>query len=125
MKRVLLWLLPVVDIFTLHKILKYYETLGVPVPLKHARLGLLERWIGYMPVGFVLGWLLGPLSAMAIIGIAFVTVGPFELFLMKRGTSPWRFFKGRKTGAIVKIFLLEGYNAVGYYLLGAVLAGLL
>jgi hypothetical protein len=54
-KRVLLWLLPVVDVFKLKDIMRYYRSLGVKVPDRHARLGLLERWIGYLPGGFVMG----------------------------------------------------------------------
>jgi len=49
-------------------------------------------------------------------------VGPIELYLMYRGVRPWKFFKGKPPKLVAKIFLLEGYNAIGYFLLGALLA---
>lgn len=125
MKRVIFWLLPVVDVFTLPKVLKYYRSIGVTVPKKHAKFGLLERWAGYLPVGFVLGALLGFAGATLIVLVSFGVVGPIELLLMRRGVRPWRFFKRGKKRAIFRVFLLEGYNAIGYYLIGAGLASLL
>ena len=122
MKRVLLWLLPVVDVFKIHDILRYYRSIGVAVPLRHAKLGLLERWAGYLSVGLVLGWIIGPLTATLLIVAVFAAVGPLEFLLMKRGVVPWRFFRGRETSTVLKVFLLEGYNAIGYYLLGTGLA---
>ena len=137
MKRVLLWLLPIVDVFKLRKILDYYRSIGIKVPLKHAKLGLVERWVGYLPVGFVLGWLIGFWRAALVIFVAFSVVAPVEFLLMKRGVPPWRFFKrGKierlfeillhpwrifkrgKKHAILEVFLLEGYNAIAYYLMG-------
>jgi hypothetical protein len=49
-------------------------------------------------------------------------LGPIELYLMCRGVKPWKFFKRKPPKIVAKIFLLEGYNAIGYYLLGAALA---
>jgi len=124
-KRVLLWLLPIVDVFALNKILRYYRTLGAPVPLKHARLGLLERWVGYLPVGLVLSKLLGLLNAVVIILVVFAVFGPLEFFLMRRGVFPWRFFRRKNPRVLLRIFMLEGYNAVGYYLVGALMGTVL
>jgi hypothetical protein len=125
MLRVLFWLLPVVDVFALPKILKYYKSLGVPVPLGHAKAGLVERWVGYLPVGFIMGRLTGLPVALLVVLVAFAVLGPVELYLMLRGTRPWKFFSGRNPHEVTKIFLLEGYNAVGYYLLGAFLGSFL
>lgn len=122
MKRVMLWLLPVVDIFKLKKILRYYRSLGIRVPWGHAKAGVIERWVGYMPAGFVIGWFAGFWMALAIVFVILAFLGPIELYLMYRGIKPWRFFKRKPPKIVTKIFLLEGYNAIGYYLLGAALA---
>ncbi|MFN4133310.1 MAG: hypothetical protein ACK4GQ_02955 [Candidatus Hadarchaeales archaeon] len=124
-KRLFLWLLPVVDIFALKRILASYAEMGVDVPLRHAKLGLVERVFGYLPAGLALGWTCGfPLSLLLIL-LAFIFTGPVEFLLMKRGYPPWRFFKGKKSGTVAEIFLLEGYNAIGYCLLGAAIASLI
>jgi hypothetical protein len=125
MLRVLFWLLPVVDVFALPKILKYYKSLGVPVPPGHAKAGLVERWVGYLPIGFIMGWLIGLPVALLVVLVVFAVLGPVELYLMLRGTRPWKFFSGRNPRGVTKIFLLEGYNAVGYYSLGAFLGSFL
>lgn len=122
MKRLLLWLLPIVDIFTLKNCLKAYRKIGVDVPLRHAELGMVERLLGYLPAGFVIGHFSGFLLSLLLILILFSVVGPVEFFLMKRGCPPWKFFKEKRTSTVAKIFLLEGYNAIGYYLLGAAIA---
>ena len=122
MKKVLLWLLPVVDVFALRRILKYYRSLGVRVPWGHAKLGVIERWVGYMPAGFVIGWFAGFWIALAIMLAILALLGPIELYLMCRGVKPWKFFKRKPSKLVAKIFLLEGYNAIGYYLFGAALA---
>lgn len=124
MKRVLIWLLPVVDVFTLKQIVRCYRTLGVKVPWGHAKVGLVERWVGYMPAGFIVGWFAGFLMALVIMLAILALLGPIELYLMYRGTKPWKFFKGKSLKLVTKIFLLEGYNAIGYFLLGAGLAAL-
>jgi hypothetical protein len=125
MLRVLFWLLPVIDVFALPKILKYYESLGAPVPLSHAKAGLLERWVGYLPIGFIMGWLVELWMALLIVFAVFAVLGPVELHLMLRGTRPWRFFREKNRREVTKIFLLEGYNAIGYYSLGALLGSVL
>lgn len=122
MLQLLLWLLPVVDIFALKRIVAYYRSLGVRVPMSHARLGTVERWVGYLPAGFVIGWFAGFWMALAIVFAILALLGPVELYLMYRGVRPWRFFKGNPLKPVAKIFLLEGYNAIGYYLIGALLA---
>ena len=122
MLQLLLWLLPVVDVFALKRIVAYYRSLGVRVPMSHARLGTVERWVGYLPAGFVIGWFAGFWMALAIAFAILALLGPVELYLMYRGVRPWRFFKGNPLKLVAKIFLLEGYNALGYYLLGALLA---
>ncbi len=122
MKRILIWLLPVVDVFALRRILKYYQSLGVRVPWGHAKAGLVERLAGYMPCGFILGWFAGFLVALLTALAILAIFGPIEFYLMCRGVKPWKFFKRRPPKLVAKIFLLEGYNAVGYYLLGALLA---
>ncbi|MEM3519735.1 MAG: hypothetical protein QXT22_04910 [Candidatus Hadarchaeales archaeon] len=124
-KRLLLWLLPIIDIFTLKKILASYSEMGVDVPLRHAKLGLVERIVGYLPVGFAIGWLRSFPFSLLIIFIVFILVAPVEFLLMKKGYPPWRFFRKKKPKTVAKIFLLEGYNAVGYFLLGAAIASLL
>jgi hypothetical protein len=120
-KRILIWLLPVIDVFALKRILSYYASLSTRVPLKHARYGVIERWAGYMPAGFALCWYAGFLMTFAIALVALVLVGPIELHFMRKGTWPWRFFRGKPRKVVTRIFLLEGYNAVGYFLLGAAL----
>lgn len=125
MIRVLLWLLPVVDVFALEHILKYYRSLGVRVPWSHAKAGVIERWIGYMPAGFAISWLVGFWLTFLIIIIILALLGPIELYLMYRGVWPWKFFRRKPFKSTTKIFLLEGYNAIGYYLLGALLAAFL
>lgn len=125
MLKILFWLLPVVDIFALRKILNYYRTLSVPVPFSHAVAGLVERWVGYLPVGLIMGWLTSLWIALLAIFLVFVTLGPLELYLMLHGVRPWKFFKGKKHATIAKIFLLEGYNAICYYAVGTFLGTLL
>ena len=122
MFQIMLWLLPIVDIFAIRRILKYYSSFGVRVPWNHAKAGLVERWVGYLPAGFVIGWFAGFWMAFLIAFAILAIVGPIELYLMHRGVRPWRFFKGKPPKLVAKIFLLEGYNAIGYYLLGALLA---
>lgn len=125
MKRVLFWLLPVVDIFALKRILKYYKSLRVRVPWGHAKAGMIERLVGYLPAGFILGWFAGFVLALLLVLATLAVLGPIELYLMSRGVRPWRFFKGKPFKLVAKIFLLEGYNVLGYFLLGALLALLL
>lgn len=122
MLRLLFWLLPVVDIFALRRILKYYRSLGIRVPWGHAKAGMVERWVGYLPAGFVIGWFAGFWMALLIAFAILAFLGPVELYLMYKGVRPWRYFKRRPLKLVTKIFLLEGYNAIGYYLLGALLA---
>lgn len=77
-----------------------------------------------MPAGFVIGRFVGFVPALLIVLVILALVGPIELYLMSRGTRPWRFFRGKDKKLVVKIFLLEGYNAIGYYLLGAALGAI-
>ncbi len=60
--------------------------------------------------------------ALLIVFVILALLGPIELYLMHRGVKPWKFFKGKSLKLVTKIFLLEGYNAIGYYLFGALLA---
>jgi hypothetical protein len=122
MRLILLWLLPIVDIFALQQILHYYRSLGVHIPMRHAGLGLVERWVGYLPIGFILSWFTGFWRALMIMLGAFALLGPLELYLMCHATWPWKFFKQKPRKVVVRIFLLEGYNMASYYLMGAVLA---
>ena len=78
-----------------------------------------------MPSGFIIGWLAGFWIALLIIFVLLAIFGPIELYLMYRGIRPWKFFKGKPLKLVAKIFLLEGYNMAGYYLLGALVALLL
>lgn len=121
MLQVLLWLLPIVDVFALRRILRYYRSLGVRVPWGHAKAGLLERWVGYLPAGFILGRFTGFVQALLLVLAVLAVLGPIELCLMIRGVRPWRFFRGKDPKFVAKIFLLEGYNVIGYFLLGAVI----
>ena len=120
--QLLLWLLPVIDVFALRRILKYYRSLGIRVPWGHAKAGVVERWVGYLPAGFVIGWFAGFWIALLIAFAILAFLGPVELYLMYKGVRPWRYFKRRPLKLVTKIFLLEGYNAIGYYLFGALLA---
>jgi hypothetical protein len=124
MKRVLLWQLPVVDVFAMNKILEYYKSIGVLVPTKHHKAGMIERWVGYLPVGIVMGKLTGLPVASLCMSLVFAFIGPLELYLMLKGKRPWSFFRGKNPAAVKKIFLIEGYNAVGYYILGALLGAI-
>ncbi|MDI6642745.1 MAG: hypothetical protein QMD95_01655 [Candidatus Hodarchaeaceae archaeon] len=124
MIQVLLWLLPIVDVFTLQRILKYYRSLGVRVPWGHAKAGLVERWVGYLPAGFIIGRFAGFILALLLMLAVLAVLGPIELWLMIKGVRPWKFFRGKDPIFVAKIFLLEGYNAVGYFLLGAALGAL-
>jgi hypothetical protein len=123
-KRLLLWLLPVVDVFAIRRILGEYSSVGIDVPWGHAKAGLVERWVGYLPAGFVIGWLAGFWPALLIVLALFAVVGPVELYLMCIGIRPWRFFRGKNSKNIARIFLLEGYNAIAYCLFGAALGAL-
>ncbi|KXB03353.1 hypothetical protein AKJ47_02430 [candidate division MSBL1 archaeon SCGC-AAA261G05] len=109
------------DVFKLDNILSYYSSLGVKVPKKHSKYGMIERWIGYLPVGFVLSWVLNLEMVLLIIIVTLALVGPIELYLMYRGFGPWKFFRGKPLKIVAKIFLLEAYNVVGYFLLGVLL----
>ncbi len=124
MKRVLFWQLPVVDVLALPKIVKYYESLGAPLPQRHKEYGMIERWVGYLPAGVVLGAFAGFLTSVPLILLAFAIAGPPELYLMLRGRGVWNYFRGRDARAIRKIFLLERYNAVCYFLLGAAIGAI-
>lgn len=89
MWEIFLWLLPMVDVFKLQDILSYYSSLGVDVPYRHAQYGMIERWAGYFPAEFLLGYILG-LEEVVIILLAILgLLGPFELYLMNRGIGPW------------------------------------
>ena len=118
---ILLWLLPVVDVFTFRRVLSHYSSLGVEIPIRHARLGMAERWFGYLPAGFFICWYTSFLTTLIVILLALAAVGPLELYLMWQGFGPWKFFRGKPRRVVVKIFLLEGYNMLGYFLLGALL----
>ena len=98
--------------------------LGIDIPWSHAKAGLVERWVGYLPAGIIIGRFAGFWLALLIVLVLFAVVGPIELYLMRRGTRPWRFFRSKNPRDVAKIFLLEGYNAIGYYLLGAALGAL-
>lgn len=125
MLQILFWLLPVVDVFAIQRILKYYRSLGVRIPWGHAKISLIERWIGYLPAGFIIGWFAGfPLAVLLVLGVL-ATFGPIELYLMIRGVRPWKFFKRKSPKFVAKIFLLEGYNAISYFVLGAAIGALL
>ena len=78
MKRILVWLLPIVDVFALRNILAYYSSVGVEIPPAHAKLGMVERWLGYLPVGLAACWFLGPLASALIALAVLVFVGPIE-----------------------------------------------
>ncbi|MFQ6130194.1 MAG: hypothetical protein ACE5OT_05260 [Candidatus Hadarchaeaceae archaeon] len=121
MFQILVWLLPIVDVFAIRRIMRYYSSFGVRIPWSHAKTGLIERWVGYLPAGFVIGWFAGFWMALLTVFIILAIVGPIEFCLMYRGVRPWRFFKGKPPKLVAKIFLLEGYNAIGYYLLGGLL----
>ena len=124
MKRIIVWLLPIVDVFALRNILAYYGSMGVEIPLPHAKLGMVERWLGYLPVGFATCWFLGPPVSAVIALAVLVFVGPIELCLMFRGSRPWRFLARKPRKVVTKIFLLEGYNLTAYYALGVLVAWL-
>ena len=124
MKRVLVWLLPIVDVFALRNILAYYSSMGVEIPPVHAKLALAERWLGYLPVGFVACWFLGPLASALIALAMLVLVGPIELCLMFWGSRPWKFLARKPRRVVAKIFLLENYNLLAYYALGVLVAWL-
>lgn len=124
MKRLLFWLLPIVDVFSLQKILECYESMGIQIPPTHARKAILERWLGYLPLGFVVCWLLGPFYSGLIALAVLVVVGPVELGLMFRGSRPWKFFALKPRRLVAKIFLLEIYNSLAYYALGVLMAWL-
>jgi hypothetical protein len=125
MKRILLWLLPIVDIVTLEKIIRYYRSLNVRIPTRHAKLAMLERWVGYLPVGFIISWFIGFWAALLVFLAVFAVLGPVELYLMIHAIPPWEFFKGNSKKIITTVFLLESYNVIGYYLLGVLLAWLI
>ena len=124
MKRILFWLLPIVDVFALRKILAYYGSKGVEIPRRHAKLALVERWFGYLPVGFAASWFLGPLVSALIALAVLVFFGPIELYLMVRGSRPWKFLAQKPQKLVTEIFLLESYNLLAYYALGVLMAWL-
>jgi len=115
--KILLWLLPVADVFCLGKILNFYRKWGVEIPIAHARVGLVERWVGYLPVGTVAGYYLGLDSLLLFLGVA-PMAGALEFLLMCKGVRPWSFFKGKPRKVVAKVFLLEAYNCFAYFVLG-------
>ena len=117
-KILLLWLLPVVDLVCLRKILAYYASVGVHVPRRHAKVATLERLLGYLPLGLITSYVLGWLFAVLLIVVIMSVCGPIELYLMRRGTFPWRFLKGVRAEVATSAFFLEAYNVAGYFLLG-------
>jgi len=125
MYRILLWLLPLMDVFGLKKILTHYSSLGVKIPAGHVRWGMMERFLGYLPAGLFLGWYSGPLVALVAILGALALVGPVELHLMWKGARPWGFFRGKPRRIVARIFLLETYNVLGYFLLGVLIGWVL
>jgi len=120
--RLLLWFLPVMDLLTLPRILAYYEDRGILVPRSHAWVAMLERWAGYLPAGYLLGRWLRPLPSLLLFLLVLLLAGPLELFLMGKGRGPWRFLKGKGWKLLTGVFLLEGYNALGYFCLGLLLS---
>jgi hypothetical protein len=120
--RLLLWFLPVVDLFTLPRILAYYKGKRILVPRSHAKLAMVERWAGYLPAGLLLGRWLGPPMSLLLFLFGLLLAGPPELFLMGRGRGPWGFLRGKGEKLLVGVFLLEGYNALGYFSLGLLLS---
>lgn len=125
MKRVLLWELPVADVFAVRKIVGYYRGLGVRVPWGHVKVGMVERWVGYLPAGLVLGAAVGLAVAVQAVIFGFSLAVAVELPLMMRGKWVWKFFREKDPDVVAKIFLLEGFNAVGYFFLGVALGILL
>jgi len=115
--RILLWLLPIADIFCLNKILDFYRHWGVGIPLSHAKAGLIERWVGYFPVGIAAGYYLGIYAILLFLAVL-PFAGGLELYLMCRGIRPWVFFKGKPKSVVARIFLLEAYNCFAYFVLG-------
>ncbi len=120
--KILFWLLPLVDVLRLDGILGYYRSRwGIQIPMRHAELGLLERWVGYFPIGTASGYFLGLKLTLVIWLIAFSLGGSLELFLMMKGCRPWNFFRSVPRAAVIRVFLLEAYNVTGYFVLGACL----
>lgn len=122
--KILFWLLPIADLFYLDRILDFYRGWGVDIPPAHARLGLLERWVGYLPVGAIAGKYLGVRSLMLFLGV-FPLAGALELYLMWKGVKPWGFFRGKPRKSVTKIFLLEAYNCFNYFALGVLIGVIL
>ena len=114
--KILFWLLPLIDVFAFDLILKYYLELDIRIPRKHAKAGVIERFVGYLPAGFLMGWLTGVRLALLIFFVLFALIGPIELYLMYRGVRPWRFMEGKQFKLVAKVFLLESYNIAGYVL---------
>ncbi|MFB6216634.1 MAG: hypothetical protein ABEJ72_06675, partial [Candidatus Aenigmatarchaeota archaeon] len=112
MEPILIWLLPIVDVFRQEKILSYYSKLGVDIPKKHSKYGLIERWIGYLPVGIILGLIISLVKSVLILIAILALVGPIEFYLMHLGFGPWDFFKEKDRETVGKIFMLETYNAL-------------
>lgn len=108
----------------MNSILAYYRDLGVDVPQKHARMGLLERWLGYLPLGTLGGYFLGT-RILLLYALAFLPAAAAELFLMARGCRPWTFFRGKPLKTVVLVFLLEAYNVTLYFMVGVLLGILL
>jgi hypothetical protein len=118
--KIFFWLLPFVDIFRLPQIVDFYRGWGVEIPLRHAKAGLVERLVGYLPVGVVGGHFLGA-TALLLFLLALPLAGGPEFYLMSRGFRPWTFFRGKPRILVLKVFLLEAYNASAYFMLGVML----
>ena len=86
---------------------------------------MLERPLGYLPLGFILSYFLGWSSAVLVLVVCVLVGGPVEVYMMRRAMSPWRFLRGVPSEVITPIALLEIYNIVGYFLLGVALGALL
>jgi hypothetical protein len=115
--KILFWLLPFVDIFRLPRIIDFYRGWGVEIPPRHAKAGLVERLVGYLPVGMLSGHFLGA-AALLLFLLVLPAAGGAEFYLMSKGFRPWTFFRGKPRILVFKIFLLEAYNAFAYFTLG-------
>lgn len=88
--------------------------------------GTIEHCFIYMPLGFVVSYILGLTGALLFLVIAVAIGLPIELFMMHRGIltkriSTWETVDRLPLSQITIVMLFNVYNIVVYYAIGALL----
>lgn len=121
-KRILLWLLPIIDIVKRNKVKRQYERWGCEkIPKSQPILSAIERPLGYSLSFFILCYFFPLTLVLKMLVFSFIVGGSIEFTLMNKGFWPWKFFKTTKSKVVAKIFLLEAYNTLSYIITGIII----